>query len=430
MHYHKTPQAVVRLARRHIPKLARKVLEPAVGEGALLEALYPPQLNTQLTLVDIDLRRLDAIKAIYPDLSLIHADFVSWSESFGVPSFDLIITNPPFSGRPENWIRFGGQKAPIEYAFFRRCVELLEKDGTLVAIVPDTLVNSSRLSSERAWIFSQGAITYSYQLPERIFDKIEGAFYLLVFKKGLRQKQVKLRSLTGQPEIKLSSADLISSDYRLDHSFYRSSKNLSSFTPKNAWVLGEFCTVGRGPIRSNYKLDGAHHSNSFSEGFWRSYTNKTDSEICIAVKRVSRNAHLSFGLFRIKDIVKSTDCLVFIKAKDHDLLKILFYLRVVMTNDDGRSLLLKGSGAKFIKVDDLKNIPYIDIAELFPSEYHDFTQAYNALDAKLCLDIEKTVYSKLLWGNSVTSLRGFKNNTNKNNKQLLKAIDRLDQQCG
>ncbi|AZC84285.1 Eco57I restriction-modification methylase domain-containing protein [Pseudomonas chlororaphis] len=422
MHYHKTPQAVVKLARRHIPKAACKVLEPAVGEGALLEALYPSQLHKELTLVDIDHRRLDAIKAIYPDLSLINADFVNWSESKNVTGFDLIITNPPFSGRSENWIQFCDQKAPIEYVFFRRCVELLEKDGTLVAIVPDTLVNSSRLSNERAWIFSQGAITYAYQLPERIFDKIEGAFYLLVFKKGMRQKYVKLRSLTGQPEIKISNATLISTDYRLDHSFYRSTKNLNSFTPKHSTLLGEICIVGRGPIRSNYKLVGNHHSNSFSEGFWRSYTTHNDSNLCIAVKRVSRNAHLSFGLFQIKDIEKSTDCLVFIKARDNELLKILFYLRAVMTNEDGKSLLLKGSGAKFIQVNDLKNIPYIDISGMFPSEYENFITAYNSLDISSCLDIEKTVYSKLLWGESVITLRSTRNNITKNNEQLLNAI--------
>lgn len=422
MHYHKTPQAVVRLARRHIPKSACKVLEPAVGEGALLEALYPSQLHKELTLVDIDHRRLDAIKAIYPELSLINADFIGWSESRNAPTFDLIITNPPFSGRSENWIWFGGQKAPIEYAFFRRCVELLEKNGTLVAIVPDTLVNSSRLSTERAWIFSQGAITYSYQLPERIFDKIEGAFYLLVFKKGVRQQYVKLRSLTGQPEIKVNKAILTSTDYRLDHSFYKSFKNLNSFIPKNPLRLGEICTVGRGPIRSNYKLVGNHHSNSFSEGFWRSFTSQKDSNLCIAVKRVSRNAHLSFGFFQIQDIEKSTDCIVFIKAQDNELSKILFYLRVVMTNEDGKSLLLKGSGAKFIQVNDLKSMPYMDIAKLFPAEYENFTKAYNSFDINLCLDIERTVYSKLVWGDSVIALRSSKNKTFKDDELLLKAI--------
>jgi hypothetical protein len=422
MHYHKTPQAVVRLARRHIPKSACKVLEPAVGEGALLEALYPSQLHKELTLVDIDHRRLDAIKAIYPDLSLINADFVCWSENRNVPSFDLIITNPPFSGRSENWIRFGGQKAPIEYVFFKRCVELLEKDGTLVAIVPDTLINSTRLSNERAWVFSQGAITYSYQLPERIFDKIEGAFYLLVFKKGAQQRNVKLRSLTGQPEIRVSKATLIATDYRLDHSFYRSTENLNSFTPKNSTRLGEVCTVGRGPIRSNYNSVGNHHSNSFTEGFWRSFTTHNGSELCIAVKRVSRNAHLSFGLFQTKDIDKSTDCLVFIKAGNDKVKKILFYLRVVMTNEDGKSLLLKGSGAKFIQVNDLKTIPYMDIAGLFPTEFEEFTQAYNSLDISLCLDIEKSVYSKLVWGDSIITLRNSKLNNTNNNVHLSQAV--------
>lgn len=422
MHYHKTPQAVVRLARRHIPKSACRVLEPAVGEGALLEALYPSQLHQELTLVDIDHRRLDAIKAIYPDLSLINADFVSWSESRNVPTFDLIITNPPFSGRSENWIRFGDRKAPIEYVFVKRCIEMLEKNGTLIAVVPDTLINSSRLSAERAWIFTQGAVIYSYQLPERIFDKIEGAFYLLVFKKGVRQQHVKLRSLTEKPEIKLNKSRLVSSNYRLDHSFYKSTKTLSSFTLHNSSPLGGLSSISRGPIRSNYKSSGNHHSNSFLHGFWRSFTQKIDSSLCIAVQRVSRNAHLSFGLFQTKDITNSTDCLVFIKVQESELLRVLFYLRVVMTNEDGKSLLLKGSGAKFIQVNNLKNIPYMDIASTFPTEYEGYKKSYNSLDITRCLEIERSVYSKLVWGNSVVTICSSIKAITLNTQKLLKAI--------
>lgn len=422
MHYYKTPHAVVRLARRHVPKSACKVLEPAVGEGALLEALYPSQLHQELTLVDIDNRRLDAIKAIYPDLSGINADFVSWSESRNVPSFDLIITNPPFSGRSENWIQCGDRKAPIEYVFFKRCVEMLEKGGTLIAIVPDTLINSSRLSTERTWIFTKGAVIYSYQLPERIFDKIEGAFYLLVFKKGVHQQHVKLRNLTKKTDIKLKKSDLIANDYRLDYSFYRSIKTLNSFTSHSSYSLGEVSSISRGPIRSNYKLSGIHHSNSFLNGFWRSFTQDIDSSLCVAVQRVSRNAHLSFGLFQIKDITDSTDCVVFIKAQEKELLKILFYLRVVMTNEDGRSLLLKGSGAKFIQVNDLKNTPYIDIASAFPSEYERYKSAYNSLDMNCCLEIENSVYSRLIWGDSVITMCNSRKTITLNNQKLLKAM--------
>lgn len=418
MHYHKTPQAVVKLARRHIPKSACRVLEPAVGEGALLQALYPSQLREELTLVDIDHRRLEAIKAIYPDLSLINADFVYWSESRNVPSFDLVITNPPFSGRSENWISFGDNKAPIEYVFFKRCVEMLEKNGTLIAIVPDTIINSSRLSKERAWIFTQGAVIYSYQLPERIFDKIEAAFYLVVFKKGVQQQYVKLRNLTTQPDIKLDRSDLIANDYRLDHSFYRSTKTINSFIPQNSLTLGEVTTIGRGPIRSNYKLAENHHSNSFTDGFWRSFTQRADSSLCIAVQRVSRNAHLSFGLFQTKDINNSTDCLVFIKVKDNELLKVLFYLRVVMANEDGRSLLLKGSGAKFIQVNDLKSMPYMNIANSFPVEYEQYIKHYNGLDIISCLKIEKIVYSKLLWGESVLTMHRSKKTINLDSPQM------------
>jgi hypothetical protein len=36
LHFHKTPYAVVKLLKKHVPSSAKKILDPAVGEGALL----------------------------------------------------------------------------------------------------------------------------------------------------------------------------------------------------------------------------------------------------------------------------------------------------------------------------------------------------------------------------------------------------------
>lgn len=405
MHFHKTPQEVVKLARKHVPRTATKILEPAVGEGALLEALYPSQLHENLTLVDIDSRRLDAIKFIYPELSAINADFTTWSPADSNLSFDLIITNPPFSGRTENWMSIGDRRAPIEYIFFRKCIELLLPGGTLIAIVPDTIVNSTRLLAERAWIFSQGAITFAYQLPERIFDKIEGAFYLLVFKKGATQRVTKLRSLAGHSDILLSLNELSSSEYRLDHSYYRSKQSFIHFTPESAVPLSSFCEIARGPIRENYKAQGNIHSNSFLSHCWRNYVSGNSSNCCIAVKRVSRNAHLSFGLFPLKDIQRSTDCIVFIRTKSELVLKTLFFLRVLLASEDGESLLLKGAGAKFIQVTDLKNLAYFNLADQYPEDFKKYIASYYIKDFSTCRHIERSIYAELTWGKKITLLQ-------------------------
>lgn len=402
MHFHQTPADVVKLVKRHIPKKAKRILEPAVGEGALLDALQAKQFHGDLTLVDIDARRLDAIKALHPQLSLINADFLRWSNDPQHAKYDLIITNPPFSNRAATWVQASESRAPIEYVFIERCIKLLEKGGTLIAIVPDSLINSERLVKGREWIFSQGMITFSYQLPDRIFHKIEGAFYLIVFKKAFKGSRTTLRNTDNQQDIKIEHHQLKTSGYRLDHSYYRVLGELVRITPRNSIKISCISTIGRGPIRNNYKRDGVHHSNSFDSGLWNSFRFRLDGELCIAIKRVARDAHLSIGLFLAKDIEHSTDCLIFLRAPQEKIFHLLFYLRTIFANSDGKALLLKGAGAKFISVNQLSDLPFFCVAEIFPNEFRDYIKYYLSADMDSCFAIEHSLYTKLIWGQKIS----------------------------
>lgn len=78
MKFHPTPSFIVEIIRKHVPKTARTVLEPAVGEGALLSTFE--KRNYQYTLIDIDKSRLDALSTRLKSHSLIHADFIAWSQ--------------------------------------------------------------------------------------------------------------------------------------------------------------------------------------------------------------------------------------------------------------------------------------------------------------------------------------------------------------
>lgn len=406
LHFHKTPYAVVKLLKKHVPSSAKKILDPAVGEGALLDALYSSQLNESLTLVDIDAKRLEAIRAVYNNLSLINADFVSWSKDRPDDSFDLIITNPPFSARAEKWINHEGRKWPIELIFFKKCVDLLQKGGTLLAIVPDTLVNSTRLQKDREWFVSRGAFIYAYQLPARSFSNIEGAFYLFVFKKGIKQKDLTLRSTDGNPEVKITNQDFIRNGYRLDHSFYQGNFQFERLLTSSTLPLSTFYKISRGPIRQDYKKFGYNHSDSFEGGGWRSYHKSSHELLCVGVKRVSRNAHLSFGLYPTSAIPTSTDCIVFIQPLPELALKVLFYLRVLLANDDGKSILLKGAGAKFIQVETLKQLPHFDLSKIYPAEFISYKSSYERFDYQTCESIERSVYTSMTWGKKVSVLNG------------------------
>lgn len=382
-----------------------------MGEGALLDALHDSQLNDSLTLVDIDAKRLEAIRAVYNNLSLINADFISWSTEKPDTSYDLIITNPPFSARPENWIDHEGRKLPIELIFFKKCVGLLQKGGTLLAIVPDTLINSARLQEDRKFFSLQGAFVYAYQLPARSFYNIEGSFYLLVFKKGLKQAGVTLRNANGNAELRITYFDFCRHGYRLDYSFYQGNFQFESLIPSSALPLSKFCKISRGPVRKNYKGKAYNHSNSFENGGWRLYRKSSTELLCVGVKRVSRDAHLSFGLFPISAIPASTDCIIFIQPSPELAMQVLFYLRVMLANDAGKSILLKGAGAKFIQVEVLKQLPYYNLSEIYPAEFLAYKKSYEIFDYRACEKIEKTVYISMIWGKKVSVIDAARSDT-------------------
>lgn len=412
---------MVKLLKRHVPKSAKKILDPAVGEGALLGALSAAQLNESLTLVDIDPKRLDAIRAMHCGLSLISADFIKWSSENHENKYDLIITNPPFSARSENWVSHERKKLPIELVFFKKCVRLLQSGGTLLAIVPDTIVNSARLESERAQFATEGAFVYAYQLPAKSFFNIEGAFYLLVFKKGIKQSFVTLRNTNGSADLKITNKDFARLGHRLDHSFYQSTFLLEGLISSSAHPLLEMCKIGRGPIRNNYKHKSYAHSDSFENDAWRSYRDEPSQNLCIGVKRVSRDAHLSFGLFPTSAISNSTDCIIFIQPQAGDVFSILFYLRTMFSNDSGKSLLLKGAGAKFIQVEALKKLPYFSLAERYPTEFKAYKSSYENHDFITCTKIENAVYTSIIWGSKVSTLHTARSQTQHLKSPLLQA---------
>lgn len=404
LNYHRTPHAVVSILKRHVPRTARKILDPAVGEGALLNALNSAQLKGSLTLIDVDPRRLDAIRAVNSDLTLISADFISWSLINKDDKYELIITNPPFSAKSGKWISHDKQTLPIEVVFFRQCVSLLKDGGTLLAIVPDTLINSMRLQNERKKYSLDGAFVYVYQLPAKSFSNIEGVFYLIVFKKGMKQGRVTLRNTNGSSEVIITPEEFARLGYRLDHSFYQSRFVLEKLVSSGSQPLSGLCNINRGPIRNNYKDENHIHSDSF-DGAWRSYLNYPCDRLCVGVKRVSRDAHLSFGLFPVSCIPKSTDCIVFVRPYLVDAFEILFFLRVIFSNELGRSLLLKGAGAKFIQVQVLKDLPYFKLHEEYKAEFLSYKKAYIELDFVKCNEIEASICTSLVWGSKVSSIK-------------------------
>ncbi|WP_148253388.1 N-6 DNA methylase [Aidingimonas lacisalsi] len=415
MSFYETPANIVRLIKKHVPASSTKILDPAVGEGALLFSLSAFHLNRQVTIVDIDDKRLSGVLLRFPKSQTVNEDFLSWS-SRGEKRFDLIVANPPFSGKSHSRVIYEGRKVPIELAFIRRSVELLEENGSLIAIVPDSLINSSSFLVDRKWLFTQGEVRYVYQLPENSFFGIEAAFFLVVFKKAGVGGQLRLRKLEekgGGEEITVSKVTLEETGFRLDYLYYAErevyGEVVKSLGNADLSKLGDICDVSRGRKRSNYKSSGLIHTDCFESGFWVRRGKAIDifnvERWVVAVRRVSRNAHLTFGIVNAEDEEFCTDCLIIVRPDCRSVspIEILFYLRVMYSNLHGGFYLLKGVGAKFLSVEQIKSLPYYRITSIFREEFSEYCNLLFMMDFEGCKKVEERVFLKLAGGGNVES---------------------------
>ncbi|MCD1589017.1 class I SAM-dependent methyltransferase [Halomonas sp. IOP_14] len=411
MKYFRTPFEIVKIMKKHLPIAQMRILEPAVGEGALLETLNPLRVGRNVTAIDIDPARLKALKYTYKKINLINEDFLEWSERCTY-KYDLIITNPPFSAKSKDWISYENKKIPIELLFFIKSIKLLDSGGTLIGIVPDAIINSSSFSEERMDIMLNNKITYVYQLPKRVFKSIESGFFLIVVKKGGVTNKVTLRRVcdNGCEEIFVDRHEVAKNNFRLDFSFYSSARfyngGLSIHEKLPLQKLSDFCEIKRGGVRNCYQTHGLIHTWSFKNGVWgEDFTFLNDREnYCVMVKRVSRNAHLTFGVAKNKDIVNTTDCVIIISSSEVDPFKLLFFLRVFYSNSHGEDYMLKGTGAKFISVSFLNDIKYLDISTIYRNDFENYCNALLERDFLTCKEIESHVFIRFFSQDKVFSI--------------------------
>ena len=272
MQYYPTPEDVSRVIRKHLPKNLGRVLEPSAGEGALLSLLNSSRNEYRsLTLIDIDPAKCELLNLKYPSSEIFCSDFINWSSQQA--KFDTIIANPPFSGKPGCEAAYEGFSGPVELAFVRKSIDLLDDGGMFLAILPSSVIASDVGIPIRSEILKLD-LRYCYELPAYSFKGIEGTFFVLVLRKSNSTRAIKLRTVDVHgkvEELHMDRETLSLNKNRLDFSYYStfSGSNdyygaLANFDLKNY----KFDSVVRGKIRSNYKDPGLVHSTYFHNGFW------------------------------------------------------------------------------------------------------------------------------------------------------------------
>jgi hypothetical protein len=166
-----------------------RVLEPSAGDGAFVEALLGAGLDLCMCCIDKNpeaVRKLrdrfgGRIQAAVADTIL---DQLGGEEGIlrklNLPTrFDRIIGNPPYGGWLDYHVRADLKRAFPDFhvretygLFFVRCLELLDVEGVLSFIVPDTFLIVGAHRPLRELLLKRTEIVEIVTLPSKMFPRV------------------------------------------------------------------------------------------------------------------------------------------------------------------------------------------------------------------------------------------------------------------
>jgi len=406
---HDTPNDVACELAKHAPRRLQNVLDPAVGAGALLLPMVS-QLKKQgskVYCVDSDAKAIcqlerDLRPLVPSGVRYVNADFLSWSQTKGLPGFDCIVMNPPFAASKSQLRRMRlshdmsdpggkGRFMPLEAAFVCRAIDLLKDDGRLLAVLPCSIVMSLSTQWLRDLLLKAGAIRFVHELPPRSFPNVESRMYLFVFDKSARQRKIVLfnhdLAAPERLDLWLSKTNPIK---RFDFGYHRAAENLHGLMSHErfGWQrLTELAVILRGDIASPLGPTLAVHTSDYANGFWRrserhQKSTSRDPEHTIQradllVKRVGRNCHKTFGRPLSLQGMPCSDCVLIVRPRDFGIsTRLLFSLQTLFELTWSKPLLERGTGASYVSHESLleMSIP-TRLDECFPKTYASFVAA-------------------------------------------------------
>ena len=381
-----TPAHLARQLVRHLPKRLARVLDPAVGKGALLLPLLRrfERQHTHLVCVDIDSDSLNELHATLQPRQIqadyINDDFLTWAIEQPPSSFDCILMNPPFAGaradcRALHLPQLGDEQhrpttpIPVEAAFTCVALHLLAPRGRLLAILPSSVITSESLRWLRSFLFQTGSVDYIYEFPAGTFRTVDSKVYLLVFQKGTRRRNTQLIKPHSQQSKRLALRRQTDTPHRLDfdyHAGHLRMRILQRHTNLHWTPLGDVAQIFRGTVPSAPRHDGAVHSTHFTDDQWRPPSRQTTSPVRqgrlrhsdLLIRRVGRNNHLTLGDARLVAGLFATDCLFVIRPNaSTSSPALLFALKSILALEWLPPFLERGTGARYFCKSSLEQLP-------------------------------------------------------------------------
>lgn len=126
---------------------------------------------------ELDETAFEVCRYLYPEAHVTNSDFVYYNPDV---TFDLILGNPPFNLRTD--------KGVSQWAYVQKSYELLQFDGLLALIVPDSFLKDSFQDVRKTkWLNEHFNFIAQCHIPDNSFDAVIDTKLLILQKKGVAE---------------------------------------------------------------------------------------------------------------------------------------------------------------------------------------------------------------------------------------------------
>lgn len=399
------------------------ILEPSAGAGSLVwPVLQRAPSTSHVVCVEIDrakanqLRRgLGRAKHAPTRCTVINGDFLSADvhrrvNALAPSGYDCVVMNPPFLSKRLGGVRRQGPASaqgakPLELQFIEAALHLLSERGTLLSILPWSVVAGADGREFRQRLQASGCIRMVHELPKGTFFGIDEGVFLLVLTRGMRTTHVSLRNhrLYKPEAIDLRfDVDDRRDGHRLDFAYHDAAMRLQAAqrrAQRHPWVqLGDVATVSRGLCRGGTDWPTVLHTSSRHGRFWHSPADPANRPASshvltsrdILMARVGRNLASSAGILVGPAVTKWSDCVLRIRPRGRtDRSALLLALRVVLNHSRFTPLVVRGLAARYTTPTDLEALRLpLSSTVAKKSLLSDYREALARRDAFVCELIE------------------------------------------
>lgn len=264
-----TPDSISRKMSKFLFKDGN-ILEPAVGNGQLLKFIDISKYQS-IDIYDIKKVYLDAIDN-KPNINKYYEDFVTKEID---KKYRNIILNPPYIKIQDlsedyrkfirkRWKIFTKGNLDIYYTFMIKCIELLDEDGIMVAITPNSyLYNKSSLLLREYFIKNKLIREIIDFKSQKVFDTVSTYCCITVFTKNDKDYLI-------YNNRKINYADISNKEYNI----FNTKRTHSNTT------VGDICKLRNGIATLRDKIY-IHNLKLYDEPCWKEITTGTKNLWCI-----------------------------------------------------------------------------------------------------------------------------------------------------